>query len=60
MSRLIGFISGSFEEVLALDWIEEVADFAESVGYGMECSGGFLAQQRLELGEGHLYGVEIG
>lgn len=60
MSRLIGSISGCFEEVSALDGVEHVADVLESIAKVIEGSGGMLSEQRLELCEGHLDRVEIG
>lgn len=39
---------------------EEGADFAERVDNGVEGSGADPAQVGLQLGEGHLDGVEVG
>lgn len=60
MSRLISFISGSLEEVSAFNWLEQVADMAESLAECVEGSGRFLSQPRLEFGVGHLDRIEIG
>ena len=54
MSRLIGLISGSLEEVAAFCDGEQVADIAEGLGDRVEAAGGPLSQQCFEFGEGHL------
>lgn len=49
VSRLIGLISGSFEEVSAFGWLEQIADIAESLAERVEGSGCLLSQPRLEF-----------
>lgn len=43
-----------------MDWVEQVADFVESLADGVEGSGGLLSELCLELREGHFYGIEVG
>ncbi|BAV50279.1 Ubiquinone biosynthesis monooxygenase UbiB [Mesorhizobium loti] len=49
VSRLIALISGSFEEVSAFGWLEQMADIAESLAEGIKGSGRLLSQPRLEF-----------
>jgi len=60
VSRLIGFVSGGFEEVVAFFVGEEVADMADGLPEFLVGSGGGLSDERLELREGHFDRVEVG
>ena len=60
MLRSIGFISCCFEEVVALFFLEEVADVAEGFPELIVGPGCGFSDQGLEFGECHLERVEIG
>jgi hypothetical protein len=49
VSPFIAFISRWFEVISTFCNGEEIADFAEGVGDGVEAAGRPLSQQRLEL-----------
>lgn len=59
MSRLTCLISSGFEEVAALFCCEEVAYLAECIADGVEAASGVFAEQGLELGVSHFYGVQV-
>ena len=52
--RSIGFISCSFEEVVAFFVLEDVADGSDGLPELVIGSGGGLSDQGLDLGECHL------
>ena len=60
MLRSIGFISCSFEEVVAFFLLEEVADASNGLPELVVCSGSGLSDQGFDLGECHLDGVQVG
>ena len=52
-------IACSPQEVGTFFWFEELADVAERLVETIECPGANTPEMRLELGEGHLDGIEI-
>ena len=58
--RSIGFISCCFEEVVALFFLEEVADVADGFPELVVGPGCGFSDQGLQFGERHLDGVEVG
>jgi hypothetical protein len=58
--HLFCLISCRFDEVPAFGYGEQIADFTERLCDGVEASGGWLCEQRLELGECHFNRIEIG
>src|SRR4051812_14486343 len=58
--RLTGRIAGFFEEVPAFVGAEQGADVAQGGPERLEGARGRLAQERFDLGERHLDGVQIG
>src|SRR5262245_57663557 len=60
MSRLIGLISCSSEEVLALGWVEEVADVAKGTAEGSKVLGAFLRRSALSFQKAISVGLRSG
>ena len=58
MLRLIGFIPGGFEEIVAFVFCEEVADIADSLPQFIIGPGSGSSDQGLQFGEGHFDGGE--
>ena len=59
MSRLIGFVTCGFEEVVAFFVREQIADVSDRVPELIVGSGGGFPEQRLELGECHFDWIEV-
>ena len=57
--RSLESMSGGVEEVTALLWFEEAADVCDGLPEVIDGSGGPGTQVGLELGECHLYRVQI-